>query len=180
MEAQRKSHENRYRQIINEKKQLDKNSKAFLEEKQILEEENQRLKTILQTIKGSKIFFISYYFFCILKYLDTLENVDDIHSIVDTILKIRQDYFILKQHHEQIKIENEKLLLNIHQQKNIIDEYIQTKIELEKRLINNEQELNNFKKEIEENINRYEHLHNEFQLYKENHQMKTSNKSLYK
>ncbi len=52
MEAQKKFYENRCRQIINEKKQLDKISKEFLEEKQIVEEENKQLQTILQTIKG--------------------------------------------------------------------------------------------------------------------------------
>lgn len=52
METQKKLYENRCRQIVNEKNQLDKNSKELLEEKQIFEDENKRLQTILHTIKG--------------------------------------------------------------------------------------------------------------------------------
>jgi hypothetical protein len=63
METQKKLYENRCRQIINEKKQLDKNTKEFIEQKQILEDENKRLQTILHTIKGLNIlFFLSFFF----------------------------------------------------------------------------------------------------------------------
>jgi hypothetical protein len=63
METQKKLYENRCRQIINEKKQLDKNTKELIEQQQILEDENKRLKTILQTIKGFKeLFFLIFIF----------------------------------------------------------------------------------------------------------------------
>lgn len=115
-------------------------------------------------------------------YLDTLENVDDINSIVDTIVKLRHDYFIsiteLNQYNEKIKIENENLLLNLHEQESRINEYIQTKNQLEKRLIHNEQQIINLKKEIEENNNQYQSLQNEYQLYKENNQIKITNNEI--
>lgn len=136
-------------------------------------------KQFFRQLKVRKIFFLI--FFSILKSLDTLENVDDINSIVDTILKLRHDHLTLinelNQRNVQIQIENEKLLLNIHQQESTINEYIQTNNELEQRLIDNEQQFINFKKEIEENIDQYQRLQNEYQLYKEKNQAKTSKKS---
>ncbi len=178
IENQRKLYENRCRQIINEKKQLDKNSKQFLEEKQILEEENKQLQTILQMIKGFEDLYLLV-FSSMIKYLDSLENVDDIHSIVDGILKLHQDLLILHQQNEQIQIENKKLLLNITQKENIIRENIQIKNEFEKRLIDNDQPLINLKKQIEEHIEQYQKLQKEFHLYKEDHQTKTSKRLFY-
>ncbi|CAF1138756.1 unnamed protein product [Rotaria sordida] len=158
MDTQRKLYESRCRQIMHEKNQLDKNQKELFEQKQILENENKRLQTILYTIK------------------DTLENVDDINLIVDTILKLRQDHLIftnqLTQRNEYMHIENEKLLLNINQQQSIINEYIQTKNELEKRLFDNEQQIMNLKQELNNQINQYQHLQNEYQLYKEEYSTK--------
>ncbi|CAF4691987.1 unnamed protein product, partial [Rotaria sp. Silwood2] len=148
-----KLYESRCPQIMHEKNQLDKNKKELFEQKQTLENENKRLQTILHTIK------------------DTLENVDDFNSIVDTILKLRQDHLTftneLSQHKDHMHIENEKLSLNIHQQQSIINEYIQTKNDLEKRLFDNEQQLINLKQELNEKNNHYQHLQNEYQLYKE-------------
>jgi chromosome segregation ATPase len=113
-------------------------------------------------------------------FLDTLENVDDINSIVDTILKLRQDHMKLtselNQRNEQMHVENEKLVGNVHRQQSIINEYIQTKTELERRLLNNEQELRNLKKEIEDKNDQYQRLQNEYQLYKEDNQTRKSKK----
>ncbi|CAF4743376.1 unnamed protein product, partial [Rotaria magnacalcarata] len=68
----------------------------------------------------------------------TLENVDDINSIVDTILKLRQDHLRLTNElnlrNEDLHEENEKLLSNIQQQQIAINEYINMKDVLEKRL----------------------------------------------
>ncbi len=76
-------------------------------------------------------------------------------------------------------VENEKLLLNVHQQQSVMDEYIQTKNELEKRLFDNEQQLINLKQDIEEKNIQYQRLQNEYQLYKEDTQTKKSNKSFF-
>jgi hypothetical protein len=179
METQRKLYESRCRQIINEKNQLDKNKKELFEQKQILEDENKRLQTILHTIKG----FISNKSSSFLSYesLDTLENVDDINSIVDTILKLRHDHITLTSkldhNNEKMHVENEKLLSNIHQQQSTINECMQTKYELEKRLFDNEQQILNFKQQIEENTHQYQRLQNEYHLYKEDTK---SNKSISK
>jgi chromosome segregation ATPase len=113
---------------------------------------------------------------------DTLENVDDVNSIVDTILKLRQDHLTLTSElnktNDKMHVENEKLLLNIHQQQSTIDEYIQTNNQLEKRLVDNEQQIINLKQEIQDNIHQYQRLQNEYQLYKEDNQIKKSKKSI--
>lgn len=104
-------------------------------------------------------------------FLDTLENVDDVNSIVDAISKLQQDHLTLtselNQDNEEIHHENEQLLLNIQQQQLTIDEYIQTKNEFEKRLFDNEQELNKIKQDLQEKIHQYQYLQNEYHLYKE-------------
>ncbi|CAF3945710.1 unnamed protein product [Adineta steineri] len=151
-DVQKKLYESRCRQIINEKNQLEKNRKELIEQKQIVEDDNKRLQTILQTIK------------------DTFENVDDINSIVDIILKMQEDHQILNHRYEQMDRENEKLLVDIDQQQSIINEYTQTKNELEKCLFNNEQQLKNFEKEIQNKNELYEQLQDEYRLYKEDNE----------
>ncbi|CAF1103599.1 unnamed protein product [Adineta steineri] len=152
MMYKKKLYESRCRQIINEKNQLEKNRKELIEQKQIVEDDNKRLQTILQTIK------------------DTFENVDDINSIVDIILKMQEDHQILNHRYEQMDRENEKLLIDIDQQQSIINEYNQTKNELEKCLFNNEQQIKNFEKEIQNKNELYEQLQDEYRLYKEDNE----------
>lgn len=61
MDTQKKLYESRCRQIINEKNQLEKSKKEHVEQKQILEEENQQLQRILQSIKGTRTSVSSLY-----------------------------------------------------------------------------------------------------------------------
>ncbi|CAM2697740.1 unnamed protein product [Rotaria socialis] len=158
MDTQRKLYESRCRQIVHEKNHLDKNQKETLEQKQIVENENKRLQIILQSIK------------------DTLENVDDINSIVDTILKLRQDHLRLTNElnlrNEDFHEENEKLLSNIQQQQIAINEYINMKDVLEKRLFDNDQQIMHFNKELQEKNNQYQRLQDDYQSYKEEYSTK--------
>ncbi|CAF3485308.1 unnamed protein product [Rotaria socialis] len=158
MDTQRKLYESRCRQIVHEKNHLDKNQKETLEQKQIVENENKRLQIILQSIK------------------DTLENVDDIDSIVDTILKLRQDHLRLTKElnlrNEDFHEENEKLLSNIQQQQIAINEYINMKDVLEKRLFDNDQQIMHFNKELQEKNNQYQRLQDDYQSYKEEYSTK--------
>jgi hypothetical protein len=180
IETQRKLYESRCRQIINEKNQLEKTRKELFEQKQTIEDENKRLQTILQTIKGLIFVLFNKFNVGFSLLLDTLENVDDVNSIVHTILKLRQDHLTLtnklNQLNEKVYTEKEELLLNIHQQQSTLNEHRETKSELEKRLIDNEQQIINFKQEIETKNDQYQRLQNEYQLYKDEYQIKKSNK----
>ncbi|CAM4789639.1 unnamed protein product [Rotaria magnacalcarata] len=158
MDTQRKLYESRCRQIVHEKNHLDKNQKETLEQKQIVENENKRLQITLQSVK------------------DTLENVDDINSIVDTILKLRQDHLRLTNElnlrNEDLHEENEKLLSNIQQQQIAINEYINMKDVLEKRLFDNDQQIMHFNKELQEKSNQYQRLQDDYQSYIEEYSTK--------
>ena len=65
MDTQRKLYESLCRQIVHEKNHLDKNQQETLEQKQIVENENKRLQTTLQSIKG----FQEYFSFVLFNFL---------------------------------------------------------------------------------------------------------------
>lgn len=52
MDKQKKLYDNRCRQILNEKKQLEKNLQQSLDEKLLIEEKNHQTQALIQTIKG--------------------------------------------------------------------------------------------------------------------------------
>ena len=52
LDKQKKLYENRCRQILNEKKQLEKNLQQSLDDKLLIEEKNEQTQALIQTIKG--------------------------------------------------------------------------------------------------------------------------------
>ena len=179
MDAQKKLYESRCRQIINEKNQLEKSKKEHVEQKQILEEENQQLQRILQSIKGTlrsaSLLGISI---CFLS-LDAFDDVADVRAVPEAMLKIRNDHTkmlnALQQQNEQMQIENEELILNIHQQENLVDEQRQMRSEWERRLLEYEQQINELKRDIKNRTEQYERLQAEHRSYKEEYQVHQSN-----
>ena len=182
MDTQKKLYEFRCRQIINEKNQLEKNKKEHVEQKQILEEENQQLQRILQSIKGTltsaSLPGIALRSICFLS-LDAFDDVTDIRAVPEAMLKIRNDHTkmlnALQQQNEQMQIENEELILNIHQQENLVDEQRQMRSEWERRLLDNEQQINELKRDIKDRTEQYERLQAEHRSYKEEYQVHQSN-----
>lgn len=82
----------------------------------------------------------------------------------------------INQRNERMHKENEKLISNIQQQQSTITEFMKTKEFLEKRLLDSEQESKTLKQELEEKIKHYELLKDEYQLFKDQHPSKRSNR----
>lgn len=103
----------------------------------------------------------------------------DIRAVPEAMLKIRNDHTkmlnALQQQNEQMQIENEELILNIHQQESLVDEQRQMRSEWERRLLDNEQQINELKREIKDRTEQYERLQNEHRSFKEEHQLHQSN-----
>ena len=111
--------------------------------------------------------------------VDALGNADgDLHSLVQSIVKFRQDQTALidelNQRQRTMQLENEKLLLDVQQKESIVREHQELKSELEKHQLGNEQHIVELKEAMKRQGEQYQHLQQEYQLYKDESERKQS------